>query len=98
MIMKGCVQWNGSNQINPILTGSSCIRDHIATIIVFSILFYPIILEGRRGTTDDFAIFHLVLFPAALINLTKSIPVQSLTLPSNLFFCPPLLHIPLSVP
>ena len=47
---------------------------------VWAILFYPITLESRRGTTDKFAItpFHLVLFSAALVELAKSIPVHSL--------------------
>ena len=42
-------------------------------------LFYPITLEGRRGTTDEFATipFHLDLFSAALVELAKSIPVHS---------------------
>ena len=37
-------------------------------------------MEGRRGTTDEFAttVFHLVLFSAALVELAKSIPVHSL--------------------
>ena len=45
-----------------------------------SILYYPITLEGRRGTTDEFTTipFHLVLFSAALVELAKSIPVHSL--------------------
>ena len=53
---------------------------------------YPITLEGRRGTTDEFATipFHLVLFTAALVKLAKSIPVHSLIMSSHLFFCPPL--------
>ena len=60
-------------------------------IYLFSILFYPIILEPR-GTTDEFATipFHLVLFSAALVELAKSIPVHSLILSSHLFFCLPL--------
>ena len=44
----------------------------------YSILFYPIILEGRRRSTNDFEKkipFHLVLFSAALA--AKSIPVHS---------------------
>ena len=47
-----------------------------------SILFYPISLGGRRGTTDEFATipFHLDLFSAALVELAKSIPVHSLIL------------------
>ena len=42
---------------------------------MFCIMFYPITLEGRRGTTDEFTTipFHLVLFSAALIRLAKSI-------------------------
>ena len=41
---------------------------------VYSILlFYPITLEGCRGTTDEFATipFHLDLFSAALVELAK---------------------------
>ena len=36
------------------------------TIQFYSILFYPITLGGRRGTTDEFATipFHLDLFSA----------------------------------
>ena len=62
----------------------------------YSILFYPITLEGRRGTTDEFAIipFHLDLFSAALVELAKSIPVHSLILSSHLFFCLPLFSSP----
>ena len=39
--------------------------------ILFSILFYTITLEGRRGTTNEFATipFHLVLFSAVLVEL-----------------------------
>ena len=49
---------------------------------IYSILNYPIILEGRRGTKDEFATipFHLVLFSAALAELANSIPVHSLIL------------------
>ena len=34
------------------------------SVLVRSILFYPITLEGRRGTIDDFTTvpFHLFLF------------------------------------
>ena len=62
------------------------------------ILFYPITLEGRRGTTYDFATtpFHLILFSDALVELAKSIPVHSLILSSHLFFCLPL--FPFTVP
>ena len=36
---------------------------------IYSILLYPITLEGHRGTTDEFATipFHCVLFSAALV-------------------------------
>ena len=57
----------------------------------YSILFYPITLECRRGTTDEFAAipFHLALFADVLVELAKSIPVHSLTLSAHLFFCLP---------
>ena len=66
----------------------------------YSILFYPVTLEGRRGTTDAFATiaFHLVLFSAALGELAKSIPVHSLMLSSHLFFFLPLFLFPFTVP
>ena len=72
----------------------------IAKKIRLSILFYPITLEGRGRTTDEFATFpfHLVRFSAALVELAKSIPVHSLILSSHLFFCLPLLLIPFTVP
>ena len=65
-----------------------------------SFLFYPITLEGRRGTTDEFATipFHLVLFSAVLVELAKSIPVHPLILSSHLFFCLPLFLFPFTVP
>ena len=65
-----------------------------------SILFYPITLGGRRGTTDEFATipFHLDLFSAAQVELAKSIPVHSLILSSHLFFCLPLFLFPFTVP
>ena len=68
--------------------------------ILFYSLFYPITLEDRRGTTDEFATipFHLVLFSAALVELAKSIPVHSLILSSHLFFCLPLILFPFTVP
>ena len=68
--------------------------------VFYSILFYPITLEGRRGTTDEFAAipFHLDLFSAALVELAKSIPVHSLILSSHLFFCLPLFLFPFTVP
>ena len=64
------------------------------------LLFYPITLGGRRGTTDEFATipFHLDLFSAALVELAKSIPVHSLILSSHLFFCLPLFLFPFTVP
>ena len=72
----------------------------IHTSHFYSILFYPITLEGRRGTTDEFATipFHLDLFSAALVELAKSIPVHSLILSSHLFFCLPLFLFPFTVP
>ena len=38
--------------------------------------------DGHQGTPDEFATipFHLVLFSAALVELTNSIPVHSLIL------------------
>ena len=69
----------------------------IFAFLFYSIfLFYPITLEGRRGTTDEFATipFHLVLFSAALVELAKSIPVHSLILSTHLFFCLPLFLFP----
>ena len=67
---------------------------------IYSILFYPITLEGRQGTTDEFATipFHPDLFSAALVELAKSIPVHSLILSSHLFFCLPLFLFPFTVP
>ena len=69
-------------------------------LIFYSILFYPITLEGRRGTTDEIVTipFHLVLFSAALVELAKSIPVHSLILSSHLFVCLPLYLFPFNVP
>ena len=77
---------------------SSIIR--IQNGINYSILFYPITLKGRRGTTDEFATipFHLDLFSTALVELAKSIPVHSLILSSHLFFCLPLFLFPFTVP
>ena len=61
--------------------------ENVLFISIFS-LFYPITLEGRRGTTDEFATipFHLDLFSAALVELAKSIPVHSLILSSHNLF------------
>ena len=68
--------------------------------LFYSILFYPITLEGRRGTTDEFATIpvHLDLFSAALVEQAKSIPVHSLILSSHLFFCLPLFLFPFTMP
>ena len=65
----------------------------------YSILFYPITLKGRRGTTDELATipFHLALFLAALVKLAKSIPVQLLILSSHPFFCLSLFLFPFAV-
>ena len=75
------------------------IKERVTNILFYS-LFYPITLEGRRGTTDEFATipFHLGLFLAALVELAKSIPVFSLILSSHLFFCLPLFLFPFTVP
>ena len=53
-----------------------------SVILFYSILFYPITLEGSRGTTDEFATipFHLDLFSAAIVELAKCIPFHSLIL------------------
>ena len=53
---------------------------YLETIFYSISLFYSITLEGRQGTTDEFATipFHLVLFSATLVELAKSIPVHSL--------------------
>ena len=77
---------------------SRCKRLSSGTTIF--ILFYPITLGGRRGTTDEFATipFHLDLCSAALVELAKSIPVHSLILSSHLFFCLPLFLFPFTVP
>ena len=74
--------------------------NHLDNDTAFTILFYPITLEGRRGTTDEFATipFHLGLFSAALVELAKSIPVHSLILSSHLFFCLRLFLFPFTVP
>ena len=73
---------------------------YLSILRPISIPIYPITLEGRRDTTDEFATipFHLVLFSAVLVELAKSIPVHSLTLSSYLFFCLPLFLFPFTVP
>ena len=78
---------------NNILGLSEPIKPNFLIFLYFySILFYPITLGGRRGTTDEFATirFYLELFSAALVELAKSIPVHSLILSSHLFYCLPL--------
>ena len=88
---RGVVGWcDGAEETFSV--GASCNLDYI--------LFYPITLEGRQGTTDEFAIipFHLVLFSAALFELAKSIPVHALILSSHLFLCLPLFLFPFTVP
>ena len=66
----------------------------------YSILFYPITLEGHRGTAEELATipFHLILFSAALVELAKSVPVLSLIMSSRLFFCLPLFILPFTLP
>ena len=51
------------------------------------ILFYPITLQGRWGTKDEFATipFQAVLFSAVLVELANSILVN---MPSHLFSYP----------
>ena len=64
-------------------------------------LFYPIALEGRRGTTDDLETtpFLIFLFSAALVELAKFTPVvYSFILSYHPFFCLPLLLFPLIGP
>ena len=65
-----------------------------------SILFYPITLGGRWGTTDEFATipFHLDPPSAAPAEPAKSTPVHSPTLPSHLLLCLPLFLFPFTVP
>ena len=84
--------------MSPVPTAFQRTRNRCHTIL--SILFYPITLEGRRGTTQEFATipFHLDLFSAALVELAKSIPVRSLIFSSHLFFCLPLFLFSFTVP
>ena len=53
-------------------------------------------LEGRWGTTDEFAtsFLHFSLFCTAIWDLANSRPVHSLMLSSHLFFCLPCLLPP----
>ena len=84
------------------LSCSVCVEDSrlINALSSKLYLFNPIILEGRRDTTDDFVTipFQLILFSAALVELAKSILVHSLILSSHLFFCLPLFLCPFTVP
>ena len=65
-----------------------------------SILFDSIASEGRCGTTYDYATipFHRGLSSAALVELAKSITVQSLIMSSHIFFSLPHLLFPFTVP
>ena len=80
--------------------GASMLSDLSLPFFTYSILFYPITLEGRRGTTDEFATipFNLVLFSAALVELAKSNTVHSLIVSYPLFFGLPLFLFPFTVP
>ena len=93
MICGDSLDSSSLNQIGSDITKTTAIS-------IYSILFYPITLGGRWGTTDEFATvpFHLDLFAAALVELAKSIPVHSLILSSQLFFCLPLFLFPFTVP
>ena len=75
-----------------------CYDQELITVNILC-LFYPITLEGCRGTTDEFATipFHLLLFSAALVERAKSIHVHSLILSSDHFFCLPLFLSPCPV-
>ena len=60
----------------------------------------PFNLEGRWGTTDDFAtsFLHFSLFSTALWDSANSRPVDSLMLSSHLFLSLPCLLPPFIVP
>ena len=62
--------------------------------------FQSLKLGGLRGTTDDVAtiVFHPFLSSAGRRESPNPIPVHSLMLSSNLFFCLPLLLAPFTVP
>ena len=95
------ITWNTYPPVLPHFSArKTLVQDLHLCIWFLSILFYPITLEGRQGTTDEFATipFHLGLFSAALVELAKSIPVLSLILSSHLFFCLPLFLFPFTVP
>ena len=79
------------SHMGPLLVPYLLLTGEVFTFL--SILFYPITLQ------DDFATipFHFILFPAALIELAKSIPVHSLILSSHLLLCIPLLRVPFTV-
>ena len=89
-----------NEQSSPFTYMSTLIGKSLLMQFRSSILFYPITLEGRRATTDEFATipFHLDLFSAALVELAKSIPVHSLILSTHLFFCLPLFLFLFTVP
>ena len=74
----------------------------IIIIIIIIIIINPLTarVEGRWGTTDDFATSfrHFSLFSTALWDLPNSRPVHSLMLSSHLFLCPPCLLPPFTVP
>ena len=97
LIEKKYFFWGANSYIQNLTASSSSEAKQKA---IYSILFYPITLGGRRGTTDEFATipFHLDLFSATLVELAKSIPVHSLILSSHLFFCLPLFLFPFTVP
>ena len=91
---------DANNYCNRTYHGTLATVNNRFVVVYYSILFYPITLGGRRGTTDELATipFHLDLFSAALVELAKSIPVHSLILSSHLFFCLPLFLFPFTVP
>ena len=87
--------------IVPRITGMRThLTEPVSFVFIFSILFYPLILQGRQGTTYDFATTpcYLVLFTAALVKLAKFISGHSLILSSHPFFCLPLPLFPFTVP
>ena len=68
-LIYGCVWF-----VNPSTRGML-----MSSALVHSIIFCPITLECRRGTTDDFETisFHLVLFSAAQAELAHQAIVVS---------------------
>ena len=69
-----------------------------AQIII--IIINPLTARVVWGTTDDFAtsFLHFSLFSTTLWDLPNSRPVHSLKLSSHLFYCPPCLLPPFTVP